>query len=93
MDPEFRDLTKLDVEKLLLSSGVKFSVREYEGKDPATKVSIHRPVPIEVWIYSDGAGILGDALDERFEKPDFHSLEALREAFIGRLSSLVKLAS
>jgi hypothetical protein len=37
---------------------------------------------LEVFVYEDGAGILGPSLDRRFEVEDFAGLEALRQAFV-----------
>jgi hypothetical protein len=37
---------------------------------------------IEVFVYEDGAGILGPGLDRRFELDDFATLDALRQAFV-----------
>jgi len=40
------------------------------------------PRRLQAFIYEDGAGILGDSLDSRFEKYDYLSLTELRDAFL-----------
>ena len=41
-----------------------------------------------VLIYEDGAEILGNGLDKRFEKEDFRSLDLLREQLLSALRDL-----
>ena len=41
-----------------------------------------------VLIYEDGAEILGNGLDRRFEKEDFRSLDLLREQLLSGLREL-----
>lgn len=41
-----------------------------------------------VLIYEDGAEILGNGLDKRFEKEDFRTLDALRERLLSALREI-----
>ena len=41
-----------------------------------------------VLIYEDGAEILGNGLDKRFEKEDFRTLDALRERLVSALREI-----
>lgn len=55
--------------------------------DSETYISV-RCDPYEFFIYDDGASILAPTVDERFELPDFPSLDALQNAFIRRATEL-----
>ena len=43
---------------------------------------------IEIYIYDDGANILGTDIDIRFESPDYDSLDLLREDLINNLITI-----
>lgn len=88
MQSWFHRAAKAEVENLLQSEGVRFSVLEFDNPEQMTKITMF-PGLIEIWIYPDGAGILGDKIDERFELADFNSLADLKLNFIHRLSLLV----
>jgi hypothetical protein len=42
----------------------------------------------ELWIYEDGANVLGPSIDRRFEAPDFANLDALKRAVLVFLERL-----
>jgi hypothetical protein len=42
----------------------------------------------ELWIYEDGANVLGPSLDRRFEIEDFDDLDHLKQAVLTFLGSL-----
>lgn len=44
---------------------------------------------LTLWLYHDGAGILGPGIDDRFEWQDYQSLNELGAAFLVRVEQLL----
>ena len=85
---EFQQTTREKLEALLRRKGLagQFGF----GGGPSEFALILVVSRLESWIYPDGAGILGDGVDKRFEIYDYDSLEALQAAYLQSLDDLLE---
>lgn len=56
------------------------------SKDPQTVIHIASS-SFEVWLFDDGANLLRNGNESRFERPDFDSLEELQRALLKEIQS------
>ncbi len=88
---DFQDRLHKDAWCLLLGKGAlpeSASLPNPDGPSSPNdvKVTFGR---YELWIYEDGANILGPSIDQRFEEPDFANLEELHQAVLVFLERLL----
>ena len=76
----FQLRTELSLGELLDRRGVRPSGRKIEGQSaPCICVAVDSTT---LWIYVDGASIIGPGVDRVFEKWDYASLDALQADFL-----------
>lgn len=78
---------ELHTEALRLLAGCETKSETNLGAENDTKVTFG---PFELWIYEDGANLLGPDIDRRFERPDFNTLEDLRISVLALVSELIR---
>lgn len=79
--------SQLHAEALRSLAGRETKSETNLGAENDTKVTFD---PLELWIYEDGANLLGEGVDRRFEAPDFNSLDDLRLSVLAFLSTLIR---
>lgn len=87
---EFQKTTQHELLTLLGELGVAPSRVEITGRDNAT-VEIDTG-GVKLWIYSDGACIIGNGADFVYERWDYDDLGALREEFLRRVRKVISKA-
>jgi hypothetical protein len=68
--------------------GLKLVDRKIEGNDESYIYGKIGSTPFEIFIYEDEAQIQGE-IDERFELPDYESLDELEQAFLSKVKELI----
>ena len=75
--------------EIIQRSNCKLLNRKVEGINERFITGDLSAKDLKVFIYNDGAEISGTNLDERYESADYDSLNALRDSFIKKVSSLL----
>ena len=80
---DFQRLTEAELNNSLSELGLALVDRDIEGvSEPFITGRIR---DVTVWIYVNGACVIGPGVDRVYEKWDFLSLEELRRAFIDKV--------
>lgn len=80
---DFQTKLRAEAVQLLRSKGV---VSESASLSDDVKVTFG---PYELWIYEDGANVLGPSIDKRFEVYDFDNLDLLKQSVLAFLEKLL----
>lgn len=90
MTPELTDFqmgTERQLADRLKGRGIELSGRQVEGStDPAIKGMVDG---IRIWIYPEGACVIGRGTDRVFEKVDYSTLDELGSAFIEKVDEIL----
>lgn len=83
---DFQIATEELLAKRLREKGLSVSEREVEGRsEPFIRGTVGG---VKVWIYADGACVIGRGVDRVLEKWDYSSPDELREAFVRQVTGL-----
>ena len=88
----FQTKCEIALQAAVVQAGARLVDREVSGARESYIRARIDGTDLEIYIYSDRAEVQGSGLDERFESPDFRSLDLLCEAFVGKAVELAKNA-
>ena len=89
----FQKLCLQELEHALSAMNRHLEARQLGGTQETYLHARVSSSPLEVWIYEDEAMFSGPGIDQRFERPDYDSPEALISAFVQGLLKHIKAES
>lgn len=85
----FQESLKSQIEELLAKHGLPADTKVHERLGEFFYEICFQPY--SAWIYSDGAGLSGPDLDQRFEIYDYDSLDDLAAAYFSFAQNFIRL--